>query len=81
MAKVSAPAAEAWSEALKPRAFWLIEHAASKTEDPYFYVAVGLPNPFSVEKARARRFPTREAAWDYAHANLNQTLVRVRRHF
>lgn len=81
MAKVSPAGAEAWSEALKPRAFWLIEHAASAIEDPFFYVDVARPNPWSVEKARARRFTTREAAWDYAHANLNQTLVRVRRHF
>jgi hypothetical protein len=81
MTKVSPAAADAWSEARKPAAFWLIEHAASQGEDLLFYVDVTRPNPWSVEKARARRFTSREAAWDYAHANLNQTLVRVRRHF
>jgi hypothetical protein len=81
MAKVTAAAANAWADARKPVAFWLIEHAASDIADPLFYADWARPNPWSVEKARAKRWSTREAAWDYAYANLNQTLVRVRRHF
>lgn len=81
MTKISSTAADAWGEALRPRATWLIEHAASQTSDPLFYTGAESPSPWSVESARARRFPSQDAAWDFIHTNLVESLVRVRRHF
>lgn len=74
-------AAKAWGEALAARPYWLIEHAASNASDPLFYTGADTPSPWSVEKARAHRFRSQEAAWDYIHTNLVESLVRVRRHF
>ena len=74
-------ASQAWGEAFQPRPFWLIERAASQASDPLFYTGSDIPSPWSVEKARAQRFRSQEAAWDYVHTNLIESLVRVRRHF
>lgn len=78
--KMSAAAANGWAEALKPQPYWLIEHLASRLAEPYYYTGATPAQPWSVEKARARRFKSSDDAWDYVHEHLMEHLCRVRKH-